>query len=121
MKTPRSEGEVLFSGTRTLDAPYRLGDDPRPLQVAFAALFDEAAQVIYLAGSDLDEVLVERILVVRTPDITHEIQAEFLADAELLKKSVLDHFPSQSNSGIQTGLEVPAVKIVVRRDEMTPT
>jgi hypothetical protein len=110
---------IFFEKSQALDVPYQLGDDSRPLQVAFASLVDEAAQAIYRAGSDLDEIIVERIFLVGTQEMTHEIPASFLADGRLLKKSVLDYF-ARSNSSYQTnGLEIVALKIIARHDQLS--
>jgi hypothetical protein len=115
---PHKNVHKYFEKAQELDIPYNLGDDPRPLQTTFAALFDEAAQAVYHAGSDLDEVLVERILLVRVRDLDHEIPAEFLADAVLLRKTLIDHFPGESNSDGQQRLQVVAVKIIACRDQL---
>jgi len=112
-------GHVFFEQSRSLATSYKPGDDPRPLQLAFARLFDEAAQTIYRAGSDLDEVLVERILVVRRDHgTTCEVPADFLADAELLKKSVMNFFDAPHGSVESNVLEIVAVKIVARQDTL---
>ncbi len=116
-----TRGQIYFDEARTLASVYRLGDDPRPLQLTFARLFDEAAQTVYRAGSDLDEVLIERILIVRSINKEFEISADFLGDAELLKKSVLKHFAEDHKGGTPEQLEIHAAKIVVRHDQLRPS
>ena len=112
-------GHVFFEQSRSLASTYKPGDDPRPLQLTFARLFDEAAQTIYRAGSDLDEVIVERILVVRRDHETHyEVPADFLADAELLKKSVLNHLADTADLAVTDSFEIVAVKIIARLDKL---
>jgi hypothetical protein len=114
-----TRGQVFFEKSRSLASAYQLGDDPRPLQLAFASLFDEAAQAIYRAGSDLDEVLVERLLIVRrNHESEFEAPADFLADAELLKKSVLKSFGVPMDSSDANIFEIVAVKIIARQDEL---
>ena len=108
-------GEILFDKTLDLSSPYRLGDDPRTLQLAFASLGDLAAQSIYLAGSDFDEVLMERILLVRSGEKTSQVPAEFLADAERLKELVVRRV---SESPGLAELSVVAVRTIVRLDRM---
>ena len=110
-------GHVFFEKSQSLATPYKLGDDPRPLHLAFARLFDEAAQTIYYAGSDLDEVLVERILIVRRNQTAqHEVPADFLADAEHLKTSVLKNLATFADSAV---FDIVAVKIVARQDRLS--
>ncbi len=115
---PQQGGHIYFEKSKTFSPSYKLGDDPRPLQMAFAALFDEAAQAIYLAGSDLDEVLVERIYLVRTKESVHEVPADFLADEGCLRKSVLHHFAQFDRSDQTKSLRIIAVKIIARHDEL---
>lgn len=114
-------GHVFFEDSRTLAGVYHPGDDPRPLQLAFARLFDEAAQAISRAGSDLDEVLVERLFLVRVDGKEHEVPANFLSDAALVQKSVLAHFAANDRSNEAKGLEIFAVKIIARYDELRQT
>lgn len=109
-------GHIYFEKSQALSRSYQLGDDPRPLQIAFAVLFDEAAQAIYLAGSDLDEVLVERFFLVRIGQTVQQVQASFVADAKLLEKSVLDQFGITGISKGTKELEIVAIKIVARHD-----
>ena len=107
---------VLFSETRTLDAPYELGTDPRPLQLVFAALVDQAAQAVYRAGADLDEVLIERSLVVRTGNgSTHEVVLDYLSDAASLKDSILAALAA--NEAFEK-CQIVAVKLIARRDQL---
>lgn len=115
---PHNSAHIFFEKSTTLEAPYRLGDDPRPLQAAFANLFDQAAQAIYLAGSDLDEVLIERILLMRREDDTVEVPASFIADAELLKKSIHKYFAATGGLGEMKEPEILAVKVIARQDRL---
>lgn len=115
---PPDSAHIFFEKSMTLETPYRLGDDPRPLQAAFANLFDESAQAIYLAGSDLDEVLVERILLAESEDGTLEVPASFIADPELLKKSIHRYFAATGSLGETKEIEILAVKIIARRDQL---
>jgi hypothetical protein len=110
---------LFFKKARRLASAYKLGDDPRPLQIAFASLFDEAAQAIYLAGSDLDEVLVERVLIVsRNHEMQFEIPAEFLSDAVRLRKSVLTNLDASDVPSEGDVFEIVGVKIIARHDEL---
>jgi hypothetical protein len=114
-----TRGQVYFEKAQTLTSAYKLGDDPRPLQFAFAGLFDEAAQTICRAGSDLDEVLIERIFIVsRNHESEFEIPAEFLSDAELLRKSVLGDINAADISSETNAFEIVGVKIIARHDEL---
>jgi len=114
---PSDLQDVLFSQSRTLDAPYEPGADPRPLQLAFAALFDQAAQAVYRAGADLDEVLIERVLIVRTGvGSNQEIEANFLSDAALLKGMILAALATGNEHAGKS--EVVAVGLTARRDQM---
>ena len=110
-------GDPLFCETFPFEKPYRLGDDPRPLQVAFAALADRAAEVIARAGSDFDEVLMDRLVVLRDAEGTErEVVAEFLSDAKLLERSILQSLGETSGSaGL---LEIREIKVVVRLDRL---
>ena len=108
---------VLFSGTRELDVPYLPGQDPRPLHLAFAELFDRAALAVHQAGSDLDEVLVERTLVARTLHVEREITASFLSDAGRLEGVILSALTDQE-LGREGEIEVFAVRLIARRDEL---
>ncbi len=117
---PHKDGQVYFEESQTLATSYKLGDDPRPLQLTFARLCDEAAQAIYRAGSDLDEVLVERILIARDNHETlHEVPADSLADAELLRQSVLKKLAVSPDPTETDVIEIVAVKIIARHDELT--
>lgn len=109
-------GRVYFDRSSELAAPYRPGDDPRVLQVAFGRLFDEAATAVYLAGSDLDEVLIERLLVARDSMNIIELSAKFLADAESLKTSLKAQLMQKNPPADISLLEIVAVRIVVRHD-----
>ena len=114
---PTDSRNVLFSQTHTLDAHYEPGADPRPLQLAFAALFDQAAQAVYRAGADLDEVLVERVLMVRTTSgSTYEVDANFLSDAVLLKNSILAALAPKNEHA--EGSVVVGIRLTARRDQM---
>lgn len=110
-----SPPDIYFEKLLELPSDYRLGDEPRPLQIAFAQLGDEAASAIYLAGSDLDEVLVERSLIVLFDDSRIEISAAFLADAELLQRSILDQIPDATESA---DLRVVAIRVIARHDRL---
>lgn len=112
-----SEGRIFFEEMSTLDQAYALGNDPRPLHLAFARLFDQAAQAISLAGSDLDEVLVERLLVVRRRDgESAVVVADFLADPARLKLSVLAGCRDAGLHVDHDGVDIVAVKLVARHD-----
>ena len=114
-----ASGHLFFEKSQSLATPYKPGDDLRPLQFAFGRLFDEASQTIYYAGSDLDEVLVERILIVRQDQTAqHEVPADFLSDPELLKRSVLKNLAALADSAETEVFDIVAVKIIARRDEL---
>lgn len=115
MTNPASR--IFFEETSTLEEAYVPGADPRPLHLAFARLFDQAAQAISRAGSDLDEVLVERMLVARRRDgESAEVAADFLADSQRLRNSILKGCRDAGlDCDLQT-VEVVAVKLVARHD-----
>jgi hypothetical protein len=118
--TSQPQGKILFEGCRDFGEPYRLGEDTRLLQDAFLQLFDEAAKAVFLAGGDLDEVLIERLLIVRTGDQEREVPAEFLADAEALKNGVLAYLEHNLEERWPTS-EIRAIKVRARHDALGQT
>jgi hypothetical protein len=109
--------EILFDKTSNLEQVCRLGDDPNPVRAALARLLDEAAIAVHHAGSDLDEVLAERILVLHGLQGPIEVRAEFLADAESLRTSVLRQTAHlKAGDGRRSKARIVAVRVVVRQD-----
>lgn len=114
---PQRGGRILFEQMSTLEKQYALGSDPRPLHIAFARLFDEAAQAISREGSDLDEVLIERRLVaMRRDGESTEVAADFLAEAGRLKQSVLTACRDAGLDQDHHGIQIVAVRLIARLD-----
>lgn len=116
--TSSARGPTLFEGSKSMPRAFPLGEDPNPLRLEFAKLFDQAANAVFLAGLDLDEVLVERLFIVHVENENkdQEVSADFLADAEMLKKAVLKRLGKQHVNA--EGIEIRGVKIIARHDAL---
>jgi hypothetical protein len=89
--------------------------DMRRLQVAFSDLFDRAAEAIQRLALDQDDIVLDRILVCRTPAGLRETPAEWLADKDRLIAGLQAHLGTPTETKRDSAPpSIAGLKVVVR-------